>query len=206
VSAGDFSGSTHDFDLAVGSVLGLRWWALRRINSNVLLVNAPSCPLGSERLCGVQSFWQPGVNEAQCMPWNVSGVAIVDPVPGHDVPFENCGCGFWAYWNTSSAPRPPDIISRCRRQVIGVVEGFGRTLLGDRGFRCQRARIVALAATGELGGHWLRDYPGQRQNLAKSYGVPIYLSLTELLERHPTTPDYLPEPLVTSTLGNDVDP
>jgi hypothetical protein len=32
-----------------------------------------------------------------------------------------------------------------RLPAYGVIEGTGRTLIGPKGFRCQRAKIVALA-------------------------------------------------------------
>lgn len=49
-----------------------------------------------------------------------------------------CGCGFWAYWAVPGAGRPG------REHVYGVIEGSGAVLIGERGFRCERARIVAL--------------------------------------------------------------
>jgi hypothetical protein len=56
------------------------------------------------------------------------------------VPVEECACGFWAYWEDASAA----VLSQSARQAVGIMEGWGKILIGDRGFRAQYARIVAL--------------------------------------------------------------
>ena len=47
-----------------------------------------------------------------------------------------CNCGFWAYYSdgTWSGAAP----------VRGVIEGYGKTTVGTKGFRCSKARILAL--------------------------------------------------------------
>lgn len=63
-----------------------------------------------------------------------------------------CGCGFWAYWDPNiavstvmgdwsctSTPRSKSVA------VFAAVEGSGRAVIGDKGFRSQYARIEALA-------------------------------------------------------------
>lgn len=50
---------------------------------------------------------------------------------------ENCGHGFYGYYDGSN-----DYYQHGR--VMGVIEGYGETIVGTRGFRCMKARIVAL--------------------------------------------------------------
>lgn len=107
--------------LAVGSVFGIRWWNLKAPDGIHL------------RLHGVQAPWQPGENIASCAACRPGRECMHSEVPD-----ENCGCGFWAYWTVNAAPLYG------QRRVMGVVEGYGRTLIGDKGFRCEKARIVAL--------------------------------------------------------------
>jgi len=48
-----------------------------------------------------------------------------------------CGHGFYGYYDGSN-----DYYQR--GHVMGVIEGYGETIIGTRGFRCMKARIVAL--------------------------------------------------------------
>lgn len=108
--------------------------------------------------------WHPGVNRARCYaggraktsavftPWpalhttraySEHGAPEVDPAVGLDVVdsshrLKGCHCGFWAYWGDLSNNYG------FGARVVGVIEGFGRTVLGNRGFRSSYARVVAL--------------------------------------------------------------
>lgn len=118
-----------EFDFAAGSVRGVRWWRLRM-------------PAGERRQLALEGVnagvpWAPGENRAVCRRIRVPHPAA----PGHGlVPLEDCGCGFWAYWAVPDTPNP----HKFGLPVLGVVEGYGRTLIGDKGFRCARARILGL--------------------------------------------------------------
>lgn len=123
-------------DFAAGTVTGARWWNL------VLPGDYGGYP--DPVLSGVRGAWEPGVNTARC------GHLIPG---GHEVPREECGCGFWAYWEVQQHPNPHGF----GIPVLGVIEGWGRTLIGDRGFRCASARITALhLADGVLGSAVIR--------------------------------------------------
>lgn len=50
-----------------------------------------------------------------------------------------CGCGFWAYYGEGL-----DSPYAGQNRIAGVIEGYGRTTLGTKGFRCEKAKIVAL--------------------------------------------------------------
>lgn len=119
--ASGFHGAEAEF--ALGSVTGVRWW-------NLTLPFA-----GPPYLSGVQGTWSMGENTAACR----LGGAYHRRMH-HVIPDENCGCGFWAYWTVDAAPNPWGFTI----PVLGVIEGYGRTLIGGRGFRCAKARMVAL--------------------------------------------------------------
>lgn len=157
----EFSGC----DLALGSVHGVRQWGVDDLG----------------RLSGVSHsnfVWRPGENVARCprrrtaackagecgndhintgltgyLTVAVSGITLT-PSPGYctepgvcDTP-ATCVCGFWAYydrarWNDDA--------------VRGVIEGYGKTTLGTKGFRCEKAKIVALCLPDTSRG--LRRWP-----------------------------------------------
>lgn len=48
----------------------------------------------------------------------------------------SCECGFWAYDEAGF---------KAHGRVVGVIEGYGKTTVGTKGFRCEKARIVALS-------------------------------------------------------------
>jgi hypothetical protein len=119
--------------------------------------------------------WRDGENVAECMvtrqvdpmvglrnswqsnampPYTTSGVAFADDPdepPAIQQGFEwdrcggldpECGCGFYAYhsgdvYYATSGPG-------CR--VQGIVEAYGRMVLGTKGYRAQKARILAICA------------------------------------------------------------
>lgn len=137
-----------EFEFAAGVVLGLRQWDYpvsaqlhRVVNDDSIspamgLLSSPMDPRDVPLLKGQtgKQLWQPGVMEARCNNHTDHKPPVEwDPVRGQE-----CGCGFWAYWklgaHTWNASLP----------VHGIVEGTGRVLIGEKGFRCQRARIVAL--------------------------------------------------------------
>lgn len=141
-----FDGQTG-FDFAVGKVRGYRWWAM----------NAPDLSRSWDEwtcqpLTGAQSRkWEPGVNHAAC-----------NYYPHHTPPVEvdedgnACGCGYWGYWTVQSHNIGAEM------PVLGVIEGTGRTLIGELGFRCAKARIVALYLPWDLKpapsfGEWRRQ-------------------------------------------------
>lgn len=49
-------------------------------------------------------------------------------------------CGYWAYWGAQrhELGRPGSL------PVFGVIKGYGKTLAGPHGFRCAKARILAV--------------------------------------------------------------
>jgi hypothetical protein len=158
-----FNGS--DYEFAAGAIKGLRSWKAD----------------DQGRLRGVThpAIWLPGENIADCKQngghyepcpaverdvWMYSfGSTCDDPTctsNGHFVAatethsFDaSCECGFWAYDEYGFKPHG---------DVVGIIEGYGKTTIGTKGFRCEKARIVALSREwGPASGHmtlslWLR--------------------------------------------------
>jgi hypothetical protein len=178
-----FSG--RDLPLAAGSVTGVRLWHVDMPSAEAV-VQGNAVPVDG-MLTGVfGGVWRRGENVAEC-----GGDQGSPPCPGDQVPAPGCGCGFWAYWALRYA-------WRCdyywRGEVIGVIQGYGRTRIGTRGCRCGKARILGL--------HVRPASPGRQQQalrphevaevLGRYYGVPCYPSLAAMLAAHPLTAEYLP--------------
>jgi hypothetical protein len=151
----------QDFEFALGRVLGLRQWTLHGPDFRGDPLNADLGGWPVARLTGATGYsWSDGVLEAQC------GNGRSHPVPteadedhGYSYFGGRCGCGFWAYWSTSELAGNT-FAGSGGLPVLGVIEGHGRVLLGERGFRSQRAKITALApaftvqAEARLGSRW----------------------------------------------------
>jgi hypothetical protein len=149
-----FSGQgSRDFEFAAGSVHGYRWWCLDvpELRRNPLTADDNWDSPGSKVLRGQHGgSWSAGENTARC-------AYFPDE---HTLIEESCGCGFWAYW------APPEIPHFRSNQLwlLGVVQGYGRTFTGTEGFRCQKARIVALHLASQFevvtpyGDPWFYDW------------------------------------------------
>src|SRR5262249_36785743 len=115
------------------------------------------------------------------------------PPAGHcdPVPALGCGCGFWAYWAPRNARRTDYY---WRGDVIGIMQGYGRTRIGTPGCRWGQGPIPAPSGARRsprlpAGGPAPPDGAGI---LGRYYGVPWYPSLPEMLAAHPPTTDYSP--------------
>jgi hypothetical protein len=136
----DFDG----FPMAVGEVYGLRVWRVDEYGRlRARHVAAPP--------------WRPGENTATCEASVAMGGFVtasfggpsgpgftvqMEPAPERPshatAPDEHCKCGFYAY------TQPLAALADSGAVVIGVIRGTGRTLIGTKGFRCEKAEIVAL--------------------------------------------------------------
>jgi hypothetical protein len=178
-----FSG--RDLPLAAGSVTAVRLWHVDMASAEAAVNGTPMRAEGL--LTGVfGGVWRRGENVAVC------GGGPGSPPDHRDlVPAPGCGCGFWAYWALRYA-------WRCdyywRGEVIGVIQGYGRTRIGTRGCRCGKARILGLHVrpAGPDGQPRVLPHHEVAEILESYYGVPCYSSLAEMLAAHPLTADYLP--------------
>jgi len=90
------------------------------------------------------------IAKCQCYAYNVDASKHT---PGE----LNKRCGFYAYTNHKYFEYESNT------QAIGVIEGYGRMTVGDFGFRCQKARILAISFKEPLGLTdeliWIENYP-----------------------------------------------
>jgi hypothetical protein len=117
----------------------------------------------------------------------------------HQVPGPNgeCGCGFWAYWT----PEQAGSVYRPARPVLGVIEAYGRTRIGEKGFRAEKARIIAVCRLFDFADPDL-DTAAEMQ-VEKAYpSVNVYATPECMLALHPPTKDYLPAPAEPRTVAD----
>lgn len=173
---------------------------------------------GRLRATQINVVWTPGENLARCMKdqFNTSSTFLsmlslsipkqiykVDPVngmitpvteydepkvepapktPDHRVATLGCTCGFYAFFdNDENQWHEPG-------QIKGLIEGYGLTTVGTRGFRCEKAKIRALilperrrtTATDAV----QRNYPD----------LPVFASRRLAFAEFPLTPPARPTP------------
>lgn len=135
----EFSG----YELALGSVTGIRSWNVDKLG----------------RLVGAAShIWSPGEQSAECSsPMMLQYVGLFGSsasVPGYlrreeearqkalkDHRLDGCTCGFYAFYDGSTSYHKEG-------WVDGVISGYGKTVIGTKGFRCEKAKLIALAVPG----------------------------------------------------------
>lgn len=162
--------SDSDLPFAAGSVVGVRNWYVKKmlIPGEPCLYNLRGAWLGN---------WQPGINQARCLA--ISAV-MGPPQLGnpHVTPHRLCGCGYWAYWEpTYHDLDNPD--NGCY-PVTGIIRGHGRTLIGERGFRCEKAEILGFTVA-----KWFTRQHVAINHLAERYRMPFFPTLTALLDNFP---------------------
>jgi len=168
----------EDWDMAVGTVRGYRWWTmLVPVTSDAQHIAALD---SGEYFSGEYLSWSPlagrctiqgmhggqwarmfsenGRYRARCSAdrflYFTSSASPVPTAPHVSETIEaGCGCGFWAYWK--ELPMEWDAcVPYARRDSVdgyhltiplaGVIEGSGKTVIGERGFRCEYARVTDL--------------------------------------------------------------
>lgn len=142
----DFTG----IPFVAGDVRGVRTWSVD--------------PLGRLISPSYRTVWTPGENAASCKKDEGAGIwgnmtfrlttnnyfigdagtvkvekADPDPTTTKGKPAHsqaNCTCGFYAYSNGTN--------DYADYGVTGVIQGYGETQLGTRGFKCAKATILAV--------------------------------------------------------------
>lgn len=139
MAANDFTG----FGLTVGSVFGQRSWVIDRLGrlSSVVHDGTPWRPGVNEAKCGATAAWtiRRALEHNLISPDSAEALLNIDPSRGNHL--AGCACGFYAYF-AKQHNAYADTLKGI--SVEGVIEGFGKTVLGDKGFRAEKARIVAL--------------------------------------------------------------
>jgi len=151
--------------LVAGSVIGIRAW--RGDGHSLWPVAVHGAPP-----------WQQGENVSICVA-NASrtgGCGDPDcpachPRPRHTFD-AGCTCGFYAVFHERHVPSG----DFCR--ITGVVEGYGRMIVGPGGFRASKARVLALAYR-----------PEPRENILPPMwrSTPLFGSLKDAVAEFPVT-------------------
>ncbi len=156
------------------------------------------------RLRGVtyDQVWTPGENEATCrvtapsvdyllnaylsmypsmysgyVPSSLRSSAPKDG-PAHSL--VGCKHGFYGYYDGSDDYYKPE-------RVSAVIEGYGEVVIGTRGFRATKARIVALTIPDTV--------PAPLAiRVRRNYDVPTYATFAEMVAAHPTDTQHGPTP------------
>jgi hypothetical protein len=168
-------GEPEAWDMAVGTVRGYRWWQLRLpfVRSSSLLGRyttttrdipwpmsewTPSftniAVAGMHGGCWSQYSRKPdGWHKAVCERYGFTTSLL--PQSCHPAPEPSCGCGFWAYWSDQGDYRTHPCVTFQRAHgyiasipLFGVIEGSGRTIIGEKGFRTQRAKVTDITVAG----------------------------------------------------------
>lgn len=166
MSQEDFS----DFGFSLGVVRGARTWHAVGLDELGL----------TGQLTGLyyRQPWHPGENVAQCrrierdhigamfgrpgrmsmIPKGTDRDTVFPPIPKRKH-MPRCKCGFYGFYDSSNDYYVSD--ARMTTLVTGMIEGYGEVLIGTRGFRCSKARIVALMIHPQMVLHdFVRDlYP-----------------------------------------------
>jgi hypothetical protein len=209
VSTGDFSGA----DFAAGDVRGLRLWNPAVPRNDPDPDNPTQVLLKSVYR---EFYWTPGINRASCHPLgrgattnkNLLRLSVCKsehkhgpewPLPvatadstchrAHATGIDpDCECGFYAYTNT--AEDNPYLRTDRNLHVQGVIQGWGRTVIGTKGFRCTLARIVAIVLPmyihDQLSSAQQEKAERCERALRRTYpDIPVFDSVPAMLDAYP---------------------
>jgi hypothetical protein len=111
--------------------------------------------------------WTPTLR-AHCNPPRFAGAAGAEAagVP-HPAPRSGCTCGIYAWYDPVDA-------GIFNARVFGVVQASGLILMGDRGFRAERARVTAVVTRNRRIAAACADA-----------GIEVYRHRRDLLREHP---------------------
>lgn len=103
-----------------------------------------------------------------------SGSVFPSPPKHYWSPHLECTCGIYALhdypklWDTYEGKRRATVKPWPYEAVTGVVQGWGRIIVGDKGFRAQYAKPVALVSRPRS-----NKWPAVIERLAERYGLEI---------------------------------
>lgn len=192
-----FGGDSYGRDPAVPEFVvttnnGFRAWELVYDDKRLA---APSEPAEHRLSSLVMKYeWVEGLNYAGCL--ITENEVTRRRLAGRelcDFPTKRCVCGFYAYYDVARWSQHPSRSARYQR-VEGIIEGYGRCVVGNKGFRAEHAVIVGLVIpdVSELSTAWLgnRTTAQGRDDVvrilrAKLPSVQLYDCVEELLEATP---------------------
>lgn len=169
------STASPQFDDIFGTYLAAAWLGIRP---------QPPRPetheLGSVFVGGGQ-HWTDGTCTAKChadsvnlISWSWLTALTGQEYPGHEAPSEDCRCGIYA---TLTYEHLVDQYPQHTARVVTVVAAEGQTIIGDKGFRTQYARVVAYWCGDDLLDICKTQFKDAQQfpqvnHMLKEYGFP----------------------------------
>jgi len=195
-------------DFAIGSIMGVRTFGIHKE--------------GLLRGMVFKQIWRPGENQAVCMKKGTLNVGPDTPesivrlrkllgsagphVGGHMM---NCDCGYYAFYSDVDNYYYQHIQDKSDR-FAGIIEGYGITVQGPKGFKSEKGRIVALLLPDlstfpkETNEEYLWRTKSERvrideelvERVRKIYNVPFFTSYEQMLSEFP---------LSASSMYNGVD-
>lgn len=126
------------------------------------------------------SKWSDGSLTSVCERFSVLGETKED----HSSPDIDCSCGIYAHY------LPIESYERTYN-IFGVIEASGKLFMGTKGFRAEKARIVALAGLGPST-QWFTTkektrgiYPKDVVDFCSSIGVPYFPTVKQMVYEFP---------------------
>lgn len=108
--------------------------------------------------------------------------SVVEAKPPHTVAGVDCTCGFYAYFDEEANPNHQS------GQIHGLIEGTGIATVGTRGFRVEKARLIALVIKP---GKKRIPQPIIERVLHNYPDAGVYQSKADAFAAHPlTVPDF----------------
>jgi hypothetical protein len=160
-----------------GTLRGYRTW-----HPLTRFANVPDGALPLAAVAQRDVVWPPSLR-ARCMPPRFPG-ATASPATAageHTAPWSGCTCGIYAWYDPVDA-------GIFNARIFGAVQASGLILMGDRGFRAERARITAVVTRNR-----------RIAAACGNAGIAVYRHRRDLIREHP------PEDL-TSLLGEQPAP
>lgn len=107
-----------------------------------------------------------------------------ETTPGPPHSFEDCACGFYGYFEGSDDFHD-------EKRISAVVEAYGETVIGTRGFRAMKARIVALVVSDGVDGVTASMARKVRRNYPE---VAFFDSFDDMIREFPPDTSLEPSP------------
>jgi hypothetical protein len=149
--------------LVPGALRGYRTWRLLRRRTHVPDGTLPLTSVSRRRV-----VWGPRLT-ARCKRGDglMPGQSASTPDDDHPAPQVGCGCGIYGWYS----PSDTGMVSA---RVFGVVEASGLILMGERGFRAETVRIVAVVTRNR-----------RVATACMRAGISVYRRRRDLVRDHP---------------------
>lgn len=164
-----------------------------------------------ESICGSlgTGHWKGGVCEARCLAGSYNKVYsiysdfwdTVEPVRdcAHPAPDPECECGIYGSLSLKHLQRQYE----AARSLVAVIAAEGQTLIGSRGLRTERARVVAFWYSRPLSFEWYTW--GATWYIRNAWGTPSAIPPNAVDQYFPGATRYDDPGAMARYYGLDVD-